>query len=103
MDSHASLAWKSMQEMHGGERAPWGCPGREGGPEMLRMIMTHMRHCVRGTLAAGATVLLVAAPWVAASSAAAAAVPRAAGHGRKKVHDPGRVTGTIHGHCSYRD
>ena len=61
------------------------------------------RHCVRGTLAAGATVLLVAAPLVAASSAAAAAVPRAAGHGRKKVHDPGRVTGTIHGHCSYRD
>lgn len=70
---------------------------------MLRMIMTHMRHCVRGTMAACTTVLLVAAPWVAASSAAAAAVPAAAGHGLKKVHDPGRVTGTIHGHCTYRD
>jgi hypothetical protein len=21
----------------------------------------------------------------------------------EKVHDPGRATGTIHGHCSYRD
>jgi hypothetical protein len=70
---------------------------------MARTIMTHMRHGVRGTLAACATVLLVAAPWVAASSAAAAAVPAAAGHSLKKVHDPGRVTGTIHGHCSYRD
>jgi hypothetical protein len=70
---------------------------------MARTIMTHTRHCVRGTLAACATVLLAAAPWVAASSAAAAAVPAAAGHGLKKVHDPGRVTGTIHGHCSYRD
>jgi hypothetical protein len=60
--------------------------------------MTYRRHCVRGALAACATVLLVAA-----SSVAAAAVPAAAGHGLKKVHDPGRVTGTIHGHCSYRD
>ncbi len=25
------------------------------------------------------------------------------GHGLKKVHDPGRVTGTISGHCTYRD
>jgi hypothetical protein len=25
------------------------------------------------------------------------------GHGLKKVHDPGHVTGTIHGHCAYRD
>jgi hypothetical protein len=60
--------------------------------------MTYRRHCVRGAVAACATVLLVAA-----SSVAAAAVPAAAGHGLKKVHDPGRVTGTIHGHCSYRD
>ena len=60
--------------------------------------MTYRRHCVRGALAACATVLLVAA-----SSVAAAAVPAAAGTGLKKVHDPGRVTGTIHGHCSYRD
>lgn len=70
---------------------------------MLKMIMAHRRCRMRGTLAACATVLLLAAPWVAASSAAAAAGPAAAGHGLKKVHDPGRVTGTIHGRCSYRD
>jgi hypothetical protein len=70
---------------------------------MARTIMTHKRRRVRGTLAACATVLLAAAPLVAAAAAAAAAVPAAAGHGLKKVHDPGRVTGTIHGHCSYRD
>ena len=60
--------------------------------------MTYRRHYVRDALAACATVLLVAA-----SSVAAAAVPAAAGTGLKKVHDPGHVTGTIHGHCSYRD
>jgi hypothetical protein len=27
----------------------------------------------------------------------------AGGHGLLKVHDPGRVTGTLHGHCTYRD
>jgi hypothetical protein len=53
---------------------------------------------VRGALAACATILLVTASSVAAAGTAAAA-----GHGLKKVHDPGRVTGTIHGHCSYRD
>ena len=66
---------------------------------MLRdQAMTCRRHPVRGALAACATVLLVAAAPVAAAGPAAAA-----GHGLKKVHDPGRVTGTIHGHCSYRD
>jgi hypothetical protein len=40
---------------------------------------------------------------VAASALAAAALPAAAATGLKKVYDPGRVTGTIHGHCSYRD
>ena len=49
-------------------------------------------------LAACATALLLAA-----CSAASAAVPAAAGHGLKKVHDPRHVTGTIHGHCAYRD
>ena len=33
---------------------------------------------------------------------AAAAAPAHVGH-LKKVHDPGRVTGTLHGHCYYRD
>jgi hypothetical protein len=56
------------------------------------------RHLVRSALAACATVLLVAASSVAAAGTAAAA-----GSGLKKVHDPGRVTGTIHGQCSYRD
>ena len=66
---------------------------------MLRdQAMTYRRHLVRGALAACATVLLVAA-----SSAAAAGTAAAAGYGLKKVHDPGRVTGTVHGHCSYRD
>jgi hypothetical protein len=40
---------------------------------------------------------------VFAGSVAAAASPASSGHGLKKVHDPRRVTGTIHGHCSYRD
>src|SRR5580704_7780758 len=56
------------------------------------------RHPVRSALAACATVLVVAASSVAAAGTAAAA-----GYGLKKVHDPGRVTGTIHGHCSSRD
>ena len=55
--------------------------------------MTYRRHCVRGVLAACATILLVAT-----SSLAAAAVPAAAGTGLKKAYDPGRVTGVIHGH-----
>jgi hypothetical protein len=32
-----------------------------------------------------------------------AAAPASTGHGLKQVYDPGRVTGTIHGHCAYRD
>ena len=27
----------------------------------------------------------------------------ATGHGLKQVRDPGKVTGTLHGHCAYRD
>ena len=55
-------------------------------------------HPVRGALAACASVLLIAASWVAAAGTAAAAET-----GLKKVNDAGRVTGTIHGHCLYRD
>lgn len=50
-------------------------------------------------LAALAAALAV----VALSVTAAAASPASTGAGLKKVHDPGRVTGTIHGHCAYRD
>ena len=53
----------------------------------------------RRPLAALAAALAI----VAFSVTAAAAAPASSGPGLKKVHDPGRVTGTIHGHCSYRD
>jgi hypothetical protein len=46
---------------------------------------------------------LAAALAVVAFSVSAAAASPASGPGLKKVHDPGHVTGTIHGHCSYRD
>ncbi len=52
----------------------------------------------RAALAASA-----AAVCLLSGSAAALAAPASSGHGLKKVHDPGRVTGTIHGHCGYRD
>ena len=52
-------------------------------------------------LAAGCAVAL--ALVLVAFAPAAGAAPAASGHGLKKVHDPGRVTGTIHGHCTYRD
>jgi len=49
---------------------------------------------VKRILAACASVLLLAA----CSAASASATP-----GLKKVHDPKHVTGTIDGHCAYRD
>ncbi len=52
----------------------------------------------RAALAASAAALCLLS-WPAAAFAA----PASSGHGLKKVHDPGRVTGTIHGHCGYRD
>lgn len=56
------------------------------------------RYLVRSALGVCATVLLIAVSSVAAAGTAAAA-----GHGLKQVRDPGRVTGTIIGHCTYRD
>jgi hypothetical protein len=53
---------------------------------------------MRSSLAALASLAVVAF-----SVSAAVAAPASAGPGLKKVHDPGHVTGTIHGHCSYRD
>ena len=50
-------------------------------------------------LAACATALLL----TACSAASASLVSASPGHGLKKVHDPRHVTGTIHGHCAYRD
>jgi hypothetical protein len=50
----------------------------------------------RSLLAALAAALAVVAFSVSAAAASS-------GPGLKKVHDPGRVTGTVHGHCSYRD
>jgi hypothetical protein len=52
---------------------------------------------VKHALAACATALLLAA---CAPLATASASP---GSGLKKVHDPKHVTGTITGHCAYRD
>jgi hypothetical protein len=53
----------------------------------------------RSLLAVPAAALAV----VALSVTAAVASPASSGPGLKKVHDPGHVTGAIHGHCSYRD
>ena len=49
------------------------------------------------------TALAASLAVVAFSVSTAAASPASSGPGLKKVHDPGHVTGTIHGHCSYRD
>ena len=63
----------------------------------------------RGPLAAFAAALAVvafsvtAALAASASSGSVAASRASSAPGLKKVHDPGRVTGTIHGHCAYRD
>ena len=51
----------------------------------------------RLALAALLPAALVAGCTPAAASAATA------GHGLKQVRDPGKVTGTLHGHCTYRD
>ena len=48
-----------------------------------------------GAILIAAVALTIAVPSVPALASA--------GHGLKKVHDPGRVTGTIHGRCYYRD
>jgi hypothetical protein len=55
----------------------------------------------RSPLAAFAAALAIVAFSVTAAMAAPASA--SSGPGLKKVHDPGRVTGTIHGHCTYRD
>ena len=63
----------------------------------------------RRPLAAFAAALAVvafsvtAALAASASSGSVAASRASSAPGLKKVHDPGRVTGTIHGHCAYRD
>jgi hypothetical protein len=46
--------------------------------------------------------ILVAAAALAVTTVSAPAFASTS-PGLKKVHDPGHVTGTIHGHCSYRD
>jgi len=44
-----------------------------------------------------------AASAAAAASTPAAGTPASSGHALKRVHDPRRVTGTLQGHCAYRD
>lgn len=48
-------------------------------------------------------VAALACMTLAGCTAASAAVAAPQGHGLLKVRDPGKVTGTITGHCSYRD
>jgi hypothetical protein len=53
-----------------------------------------------------ASVLSALAPPSASTSGAATAAgnpPASSGHALTRVHDPRRVTGTLHGRCSYRD
>jgi hypothetical protein len=57
-----------------------------------------MTTLIRSLLAAFAAALAVVA-----LAGTALAAPASSGPGLKKVHDPRHVTGTIHGHCSYRD
>jgi hypothetical protein len=52
----------------------------------------------RAALTASATTIILVTFSVAGAATAAAA-----SSSLKKVHDPRHVTGTIHGHCSYRD
>jgi hypothetical protein len=49
-----------------------------------------------------ASVLSAVAPASGTANAPGDA-PAPAGHGLKQVHDPGRVTGTLEGRCTYRD
>jgi hypothetical protein len=70
-------------------------------------------HSARVLVAISATVFgLASCSAVTLSGPATGATPAgtgaqagtsSGGHGLKKVHDPRRVTGTLHGHCSYRD
>jgi hypothetical protein len=46
---------------------------------------------------------VLACVTLAGSTAASAAVTAPQAHALLKVRDPGKVTGTIHGHCTYRD
>jgi hypothetical protein len=55
------------------------------------------------TLTRAPLTVLAALAVMAFSVSAAAAAPASSGPGLKKVHDPGHVTGTIHGICTSRD
>ena len=46
---------------------------------------------------------VLACVTLAGSTVASAAVTAPRAHALLKVRDPGKVTGTIHGHCTYRD
>jgi hypothetical protein len=58
---------------------------------------------VLGLVSCSAVTLSGPSTGAAPTGTDAQADPSSGGHGLKKVHDPGRVTGTLHGHCSYRD
>jgi len=54
---------------------------------------------VKHTFSAGAVLCCL----LLTACTAALAAPVAPAHGLKQVRDPGRVTGTLRGHCAYRD
>ena len=56
--------------------------------------MELLHRMIRPVLAASAAAIVMAA--------CAPGALAATGHGLKKIHNPGRVTGTIHGQCHYR-
>ena len=65
--------------------------------------MTTLRRSPLAALAAVLTVVISLSAGLTLAAFAAAASPASSGPGLKKVHDPRHVTGTIHGHCAYRD
>jgi hypothetical protein len=58
---------------------------------------------VLGLTSCSAVTLSGPSTGAAPAGTGAQAGTSSGGHGLKKVHDPGRVTGTLHGHCFYRD
>lgn len=54
-------------------------------------------------LAAAVLALAACSPAAVTAQAPPAAATVAASYGLQQVHDPGKVTGTLHGHCTYRD
>jgi hypothetical protein len=57
----------------------------------------------RAAMMTALRAILIAAIALTVAAPALPALASSAGHGLKKVYDPGRVTGTLRGRCYYRD